>query len=565
MRIRNLFHTLQGEIFVCTFLSAVIAVAIGTGLVYRQATTIIKRQAILYATGDIEGIDTSLLQTFENARNVALKIAINPDVVDACRTIYGSASYDEFDQYKQIVSFLKTVMANEPMIDEVVIYRNDGSNFHSGETFIPRSQMSGLDTSSDADHGLSIIHADDGTTELYIIRRIMYMKQSIGIIYVKLNQKQLASLYEKISIPEITLCSFDSQGNLLSGNEKGRELVRNGSIKIQQLSLLGSASLTSILGQRMFVLSKIDNLYGVRTISLIPYRILVRDSMRVQRLVIVIIIICMTLSFALSWFFSVYLSRDLGKLRLTMLKIRHGNLHVSVEHTYSTEEVSDLAEIFDAMMHSINELMDKNIEVEKKRKEIEKEYLRLQIQPHFIYGTINSMQYLAHLHGETELEQVATALVELLRAVLGNDEQFVPISQEKYYIEQYLIIQRCKFRKDFGVNWDISPDLLSHPIPKLILQPIVENALVHGIIDKEDGRIIIKVEKREDKIICNVTDNGIGISPGKVVSIKKGYVFRTIALRNVFDRIQLLYGDDGDAMISSIPSKGTSVTLVMPL
>jgi two-component system sensor histidine kinase YesM len=248
-----------------------------------------------------------------------------------------------------------------------------------------------------------------------------------------------------------------------------------------------------------------------------------------------------------------------------MLKIRHGNLHVSVEHTYSTEEVSDLAEIFDAMMHSINELMDKNIEVEKKRKEIEKEYLRLQIQPHFIYGTINSMQYLAHLHGETELEQVATALVELLRAVLGNDEQFVPISQEKYYIEQYLIIQRCKFRKDFGVNWDISPDLLSHPIPKLILQPIVENALVHGIIDKEDGRIIIKVEKREDKIICNVTDNGIGISPGKVVSIKKGYAFRTIALRNVFDRIQLLYGDDGDAMISSIPSKGTSVTLVMPL
>jgi two-component system sensor histidine kinase YesM len=236
-----------------------------------------------------------------------------------------------------------------------------------------------------------------------------------------------------------------------------------------------------------------------------------------------------------------------------------------MNYHYNTQEVSDLAEIFGAMMHSITQLMDKNAEVEQKRKEVEKEYLNLQIQPHFIYGTINSMQYLAHLHGETELEQVATALVELLRAVLGNDEQFVPIRKEKYYIEQYLVIQRCKFRKSFVVNWDIPDAILSYPIPKLILQPIVENALVHGIMDREDGKIDISMRQDKDKIVCRIADNGVGMSQQVPVTIRKGYVFRTIALRNVFDRMQLLYGDEGDAMIQSIPNGGTSVTLVIPV
>jgi two-component system sensor histidine kinase YesM len=547
------------------FLSAVIAVGVGTGLIYRQANTIIKRQAIDYATADTEGIDTNLSKVFENGKNVSLKIAMNSDVIDACRNVFLPASYETFDQYKQIGAFLTNLLANDPMIEEVVVYRSDGTNFHSGNSFIPQNRTLGTGEGMEDGKLFLMATGEDGVPEIYMTRRMVYMKQTIGMIYVKLNRTYLASLYEKASIPEIMLFTFDDRGSLLCGNKKGLGLLEEKPLEQETLFRLEGEPIATIAGQKLFVLSRFDTTYGIKTISLIPYRILVQDSLLVKRMVFLIVLVCIVLSFLFSWFISNYLSRDLGKLRRTMLKIRHGDLHVPMNYHYNTQEVSDLAEIFGAMMHSITQLMDKNAEVEQKRKEVEKEYLNLQIQPHFIYGTINSMQYLAHLHGETELEQVATALVELLRAVLGNDEQFVPIRKEKYYIEQYLVIQRCKFRKSFVVNWDIPDAILSYPIPKLILQPIVENALVHGIMDREDGKIDISMRQDKDKIVCRIADNGVGMSQQVPVTIRKGYVFRTIALRNVFDRMQLLYGDEGDAMIQSIPNGGTSVTLVIPV
>lgn len=564
MRMNNLIRSLQSKIFFCTFLSVVMSVSLGMGLLYRQAADIIKRQAIAYATADIEVINTNLSQVFDDARNVALKVAINDDVITTCKTTLRPASYNEFNQYKQMNSFLKNLIANDPMVDEVVLYRIDGTNFHSGPTFIPQNIHWNTDDDSEL-HGITVEHDENGNIVIYIIREVTYMKQTIGMIQVKINQKQLFSLYEKTTIPETALFSFDVKGNLLYGNEKALVLQKEDAVSIKQFNNFDGSKVVKIRGDRMFVLSKTYGFYDIKTLSLIPYEVLIKESIRIRRLVLLITVICTVLSFGLSWFFSIYICKDLGKLRLTMLRIRQGNLHVPVERQYRTQEVSDLAEIFDAMMHSINDLMEKNLEMEKKRKIVEQDYLRLQIQPHFIYGTINSMQYLAHLHGEIEIEQVASALVELLRVVLGNGEQFVPISQEQYYVEQYLVIQRCKFRKPFIVNWNISPELLSHPIPKLILQPIVENALVHGIADLKNGVIDIIVNKDNGKIIFTIKDNGVGISNMEPVVIHKGYAFGSIGLKNVFDRMQLLFGDEGNASIISSPMIGTTVTLVMPI
>lgn len=205
---------------------------------------------------------------------------------------------------------------------------------------------------------------------------------------------------------------------------------------------------------------------------------------------------------------------------------------------------------------------------ERQKREAEQLALEAQIQPHFIYNTINSITYVAHLKGDKEIEDISRATVELLRGVLGVRESYIPLWQECEYIKQYTKIQRFKTNNDFVVRWEVEQELWTYMLPKLLLQPIVENAVLHGIYHQVDAVIEIQVTRMNDRVILRITDNGKGISPKQLDDIRHGTMegakMRSVGLSNVRSRIKAIYGSSYDMEISSVEGSFTSVVINLP-
>lgn len=253
-----------------------------------------------------------------------------------------------------------------------------------------------------------------------------------------------------------------------------------------------------------------------------------------------------------------------------MEEIRQGSLEVRMSIS-TKDEIGIVADTFNRMMDQIAKLMVEIKEKEKLKKEAEQKFLDAQIEPHFLYNSINSIQYVAHMRGESEIETVSTALSELFRSVLSNKKDFITLWEEKEYIDNYILIERFKYTKNFELIWDVEEELWGYQIPKLLLQPIVENALIHGIADKEGGIINAKVYSDTDTVIIKIMDNGKGIARKKLQELQEninknqGARFRRVGIANVFERIKLIFGEEYGGNIYSYQNAFTCVELKLPL
>jgi two-component system sensor histidine kinase YesM len=172
---------------------------------------------------------------------------------------------------------------------------------------------------------------------------------------------------------------------------------------------------------------------------------------------------------------------------------------------------------------------------------------------------------------ETEIEEVSKALSELLRSVLNNRNEYVTLWEEYDYIENFIKIENFKFRNQFEVLWDVEEEIWLYKLPKLIIQPIVENSIIHGIVDMEHGGIInIKAYREDEFIKIQVIDNGKGITKETIEKLEKEIQrsdklgFRQVGIANVFNRIRLLYGEKFGGSIYSYENAFTCIEMRFP-
>ena len=215
------------------------------------------------------------------------------------------------------------------------------------------------------------------------------------------------------------------------------------------------------------------------------------------------------------------------------------------------------------------------LEKEKKEQHARFGLLVSQIDPHFICNTINSINYLARKNRCEDIIVVNSALITIIRDRLRvNDIQITDtIAHEKNILETYIRIQKYMYDGDLQMIWDVEEGAMEEQIPKNMLQPIVENAIFHGLIDEEigeiTGKITITVRRSADGIRVQVTDNGRGISPRRIKEIiGKSYIEeergRQIGLSNVQSRLYYLYGQRECLYIESVEGEGTTITLLFP-
>ncbi len=240
--------------------------------------------------------------------------------------------------------------------------------------------------------------------------------------------------------------------------------------------------------------------------------------------------------------------------------------YVSVTGTYETRQIG-LA--YNSMLDELQEYLVKLVQFQKEKRHAELAALQQQINPHFLYNTLTSIKFMVQQGGKAEAEETIHSLISLLQNTLGNGSETITIKQEVDNLKSYVFINQMRYGDRIKVNYFIAPDCEQYQIPKLILQPFVENAFFHGFTSKTDGFINIMIWKKDHTLVCEVMDNGDGMeistSSNLPVTKRKQQHFTGIGVRNVHERLQLIYGEAYGVEISSNLGKGTSVKIQIPL
>jgi len=231
-------------------------------------------------------------------------------------------------------------------------------------------------------------------------------------------------------------------------------------------------------------------------------------------------------------------------------------------------ELQTLDQNFDKMAERIEGLMEKQIEDQKSLHRAELELLLAQINPHFLYNTLDSIAILAESQREDDVVTMVTSLSTFFRNSLSDGRDIIPLRAELAQATSYLEIQQIRYSDIMTYQIDVPEEMLDVMVPKLVLQPLIENALYHGIKNKRGkGRIDISGEYDGKDILLHVTDNGAGIEPGHLKELQAGVLLehhRGLGLKNVYERIRLYCGEGYGFTFESELGKGTSVTVRLP-
>ena len=270
-------------------------------------------------------------------------------------------------------------------------------------------------------------------------------------------------------------------------------------------------------------------------------------------------------------FLSSSITNPLRLLQLEMAKV--ASLNYKVEDLVSIEgskEVEDLSKSFNKMMARIRELANRILIEENNKRESELKALQNQINPHFLYNTLDSIVYLIDSDEKEKASEMIIALSKFFRISISKGKNIIPLYKEVEHVTNYLLIQKIRFGKQFEYTIDVDPKLNNIPVIKLILQPIVENSIVHGFNELEYvGRIDITGRIENDLIRFDIKDNGYGILPEKVEAIYESFkddsTQEGVGFKNVYQRLRLYYGPRADIKIISDLDIGTDVVIFIPL
>jgi len=320
-------------------------------------------------------------------------------------------------------------------------------------------------------------------------------------------------------------------------------------------------------GQKMLASSAKSSSSDWRIISLIPEKELLSDILQIQQRNILILVLIMAVSLFLLFFATRKIVTPLNRLSKVMKIAESGDFgtHVQVE---GHDEVGMLAESYNSLLDKINELIQE-VYVEKiTASEMELQMLQSQINPHFLYNTLESISMMATLNDDEDAADMAALLGSILRYSISNISQLVTLSDEITQVRKYIQLQEQRFHSQYHVEVDIDPKFYSITTPKLILQPIVENAIYHGMASVRSGGEITVTAARpsRDTLLLIVQDNGAGMTEQQVQNLN-GYIreennlFKSIGMRNVNRRIQLFCGSEYGLTVESALGQGTTVTL----
>ncbi|WP_230399505.1 sensor histidine kinase [Novisyntrophococcus fermenticellae] len=235
----------------------------------------------------------------------------------------------------------------------------------------------------------------------------------------------------------------------------------------------------------------------------------------------------------------------------------------------SQDEIGMIGTEYNKMAEHIETLIEQVYKMELTRKQAELEFLQMQINPHFLYNALDTISWMAIEKGDTDISEITIALAELLRATIKK-ERFIPLREEMKTVRDYLLIQEERFGDKISVVYDVEQESCGYQVPNFILQPLIENAIIHGLEPKiGKGSLTITIKREKEKLLFCVQDDGVGMTPEEIDILyrqcEENDTKQFIGLKNVYRRLLLCYGEESRLVIESKENKGTKIQFLIPL
>ena len=307
-------------------------------------------------------------------------------------------------------------------------------------------------------------------------------------------------------------------------------------------------------------------------ITLVPYDSFSMSITSLVQVFLLVTFLIIILSGILCRMFAESLTRRISRLCQYMQETKNGHL-TKIPDTIYLDEIGTLYQSYNSMITQINTLINKNNEIAKNLKNAEYKALQAQINPHFLYNTLDMISWMSYQNKTTEISQVIYSLANFYRLSLAKGKDIIPLNNELNHIKYYMQIQEKRFSSTINFQILVNPDLLQYSIPKLTLQPLIENAISHGILEtpNRSGNITVTGIQLGENFQITVTDDGIGIPLEKLECLLSDFSDTLesdsgnhYGLRNINKRIKLQYGDTYGLSFESILGKGTSVHVLLP-
>ncbi|SDJ97062.1 sensor histidine kinase [Sediminibacillus albus] len=388
-----------------------------------------------------------------------------------------------------------------------------------------------------------------------------------GYLYIPIRERDLREFYEGYTSEGNSVLVMNGRGEIISSNQQ--ELIGQTSQK-----LLAAAKETEENGIEYKDVHVLDKDYLLLTSALpaldmylvnLVDQELVIDNLVDRREIVLISIAIVLLAVGIVFIISRRMTTSLRRLvkQISNMAKYDFNKPVAASGGY---EARKLANAFNYMLNELQEHVDNLIKAQRKQRKSELEALQHQINPHFLYNTLTSVKFLVKENKKAEALETIDALIPLLQNALGNVDETITVEQEVTNIKNYVQINQTRYGDRIKVNTLISPDCLHYHLPKLVIQPFIENAFFHAFTEKKQGFIQILIAERDDRLVCEVVDTGDGMQVNKMQGNKgKRQLFSGIGVRNVHERIQLLFGKEYGIEVSSELNKGTKVKIILPI
>lgn len=405
-------------------------------------------------------------------------------------------------------------------------------------------------------------------------------REKFGVLVINVNSAMLQAILNQETFETMLV---DDQHHIVAANRSDRIGRTLEEIEFDTALLnRGSGNFEAVMdGQESRVL--IDELTpassrnGLRIISVFSVDSIVKEPNRVIRLALTVIAVSLVLAFLLIYSFSSLFSRRLLRLSRHFNRVGTGDFDATLQID-GKDEIGLLAKQFNSMVRSIHELMlevqlsnEQNRQLELKQSDIRFKMLASQINPHFLFNSLEAIRMEAHMKGQTEIAKVVHLLGKMMRGSLEVGHHNIPLRQELEMVRCYLEIQQFRYEDRLRYRFTVDPELEQFLIPPLIIQPLVENAVVHGLDNKAEGAFVtVDVHQEGDVAVFTITDNGVGITPERLEQVRSKLESAEerpgdrIGLRNVHDRLKLSYGEDRGLVLRSEPGGGTTVQFRIP-